>query len=392
MKRPIYQKLKKHLLEPRRRIQALIGPRQVGKTTLVEAFMEEGLLPCHYATADEPIVKHRAWIAEQWHYARQLAQKSEALIILDEIQKVPQWSEEVKLLWDEDKKNKVPLKCVILGSSPLLMQTDLNENLAGQYEITPVMHWSFSEMSKAFSYSLDEYIYYGGYPGAADLIHEFKRWKNYIKDSLIETTLSRDILLANRIDKPALLRQLFYLGSQYSGQILSYQKMLGQLHDAGNTTTLSHYLNLLHGCALISGIHKYSPKKIQKRASSPKLIVFNMALMTALQDNTLDEIKVDPAQWGRLIESVIGSHLLNLQPESNIEINYWKEGQYEVDFVLTQGQKILAIEVKSGKYQPHLPGLTAFLKKFPKAKLLSIGKNGMPVKEFLELDSLDTLF
>jgi len=169
----------------------------------------------------------------------------------------------------------------LLGSSPLLVQQGLSESLAGRFEILRIGHWSFSEMRDAFGLTVDQYLYFGGYPGSAALINDEERWRRYLLDSLIETTLARDILLMNRVDKPALLRQMFRLGCEYSGQILSYQKMLGQLQDAGNTTTLAHYLDLLSGAGMLCGLSKFSSEVVRQRGSSPKLQVLNNGLMTA---------------------------------------------------------------------------------------------------------------
>jgi predicted AAA+ superfamily ATPase len=263
----------------------LLGPRQTGKTTIARQIAEAVSLPVHFATADEPTLRDRNWIIQQWEIARfkiiEKDKKKGTLLILDEVQKVALWSEVVKRLWDEDSASGLSLKVVLLGSSPLLVQKGLTESLAGRFEVIPVTHWSYPEMHEAFGWSLEQYIFFGGYPGSASLIEEPERWARYIIDSLIETTLSRDILLLTRVDKPALLRRLYQLGCDYSGQILSYQKMLGQLHEAGNTTTLAHYLNLLEGAGLVAGLPKFSGKQVRQRASSPKLQVMNTALMTA---------------------------------------------------------------------------------------------------------------
>src|SRR3989338_3685312 len=269
-RRESFKALLKRLHEPRRFIQVLAGPRQVGKTTLARQIMEQVKSPTHYASADEPTLKNAFWIEQQWEIGRLLGRgkphAASLLLILDEIQKVQGWSSVVKRLWDEDTRNEVPLKIMLLGSSPLLIQTGLTESLAGRFEIVPLPHWSFSEMHQAFGWDVEQFIYYGGYPGSAPLIKEPARWRRYIVDSLIETTISRDILLMTRVDKPALLRRLFLLGCDYSGQILSYQKMLGQLQDAGNTTTLAHYLELLAGAGILTGLQKFAGKQVKQRA------------------------------------------------------------------------------------------------------------------------------
>ena len=383
-KRPIHGKLMERMSESRRFMQVLYGPRQSGKTTLAHQVMADLEIPSHYASADEPTLKDRTWIEQQWEIARLKVQpEKNALFVMDEAQKIDGWSETVKRLWDEDTAKGLPLHVMLLGSSPLLVQRGLTESLAGRFEVIPVTHWSFAEMREAFDWGLDEYIFFGGYPGGADLINDQKRWSNYIRDALIETTISRDILLMTRVDKPALLRRLFELGCSYSGQILSYQKMLGQLQDAGNTTTLAHYLNLIEGAGLLAGLSKYAGQRVRQRASSPKLLVLNTALMTAQSQLSLGEAKQDTEFWGRLVESAIGAALMNGLRGENIELFYWSSRNREVDFVLSRGKSLVALEVKSGRRKVTLPGIEAFSKEFRVEKKLLVGAQGIPVEEFL---------
>lgn len=387
-KRAAFHTLLKRIQEPRRFIQVLAGPRQTGKTTIARQVMEAVEIPVHFATADEPTLRDHPWIAQQWEMARlKLSGKNSkkgVLLILDEVQKVTGWPEAVKRLWDEDTRSDLPLKVVILGSSPLLVQKGLTESLAGRFEIIPVIHWSFVEMKEAFEWDLEQYILYGGYPGAAALIEDHDRWARYIIDSLVETTISRDILLLTRVDKPALLRRLFQLCCDYSGQILSYQKMVGQLHDAGNTTTLAHYLDLLNGAGLIAGLSKFSGKRIRQRSSSPKIQVLNTALMSAPSRLTLDTAQQNREYWGRLVESAVGAHLVNRAREKNVEVYYWLDRNQEVDFVLRGRSGLVAIEVKTGRRRERLAGMVAFSKAFKVKRQLLVGSGGIPVKEFLE--------
>jgi predicted AAA+ superfamily ATPase len=386
-KRTVFHILLKRIQEPRRFVQVLAGPRQVGKTTIARQVMEAVSIPVHFATADEPTLRDRTWITQQWEIARlkinEKNKKKGALLILDETQKVTEWSEIIKRLWDEDTHSGLPLKVVLLGSSPLLIQRGLAESLAGRFEIIPVTHWSYVEMRDAFSWNLEQYILYGGYPGAAGLIDEHERWTRYIIDSLIETTISRDILLLTRVDKPALLRRLFQLCCDYSGQVLSYQKMLGQLHDAGNTTTLAHYLDLLNGAGLISGLSKFSGKRVKQRSSSPKIQVLNTALMSASSHLSLEAARQDRDYWGRLVESSVGAHLVNSTRGKNIEVFYWLERNQEVDFVLRAANHVVSIEVKSGRRRERLLGMEAFSKAFRVTRQLLVGNQGIPVEEFL---------
>jgi len=368
-------------------MQVVAGPRQTGKTTLVHQAIADTDIPFHYASADEPALRGSAWIEQQWEAARTLTgnkKKINAVLVLDEVQKIPQWSETVKRLWDEDTERKLTLKVVVLGSSPLLVQQGLTESLTGRFEIIRVTHWSFEEMQRAFGWSLDQYIYFGGYPGAAPLIDDFERWRRYIADSLIETTISRDILLMTRVDKPALLRQLFHLGCAYSGQIVSYQKILGQLQDAGNTTTLAHYLELLAGAGMLAGLSKYSGITLRQRGSSPKLLVMNTALMTAQSGLTLDETAKDGDLWGRLVETAVGDHVLNSSQGTTMKIFYWREGAKEVDFILQKGKSVAALEVKSGRKRENLSGTQSFSNSFRPKRTLLVGKGGISVERFLK--------
>jgi predicted AAA+ superfamily ATPase len=386
-RRPVFETLHGRVLQERRFIQVLAGPRQVGKTTLARQLIEILSMPCHYVSADEPTLQDRTWLAQQWDLARVKTGTSqprqEVLLVVDEVQKVEGWSETVKRLWDEDSAAGLPLKLVLLGSSSLLVQRRLTESLAGRFEVIPVAHWSYPEMRERFRTTLDQYLLFGGYPGAAPLIGDERRWSSYIRDSLIETTVSRDILLVNRVDKPALLRRLFGLVCEYSGQILSYQKMLGQLQDAGNTTTLAHYLDLLESAGLAVGLAKYAPGRVGRRGSSPKLLVLNTALMTAQGGPDLQALPQDPCAWGRVVETSVGAHLVNTSRDQQVEVLYWLDRNHEVDFVLCRGDAVVAIEVKSSARHHTLPGTEAFCKRFTVKRKLLVGGQGIPLEEFL---------
>lgn len=384
--RPQAATLVERLLEPRRHLQVVTGPRQVGKTTLVQQAVDAVDLPARSASADEPTLRGPEWIEQQWQAARLVAgeaDKSGAVLVLDEIQKIPGWSESVKRLWDEDTRRRLPLKVVLLGSAPLLVAQGLTESLAGRFEVLHLPHWSFDEMHAAFGFSLDQYLFYGGYPGAAPLVRQPQRWARYIADSLIETSISRDVLLLTRVDKPALLRRLFELACRYSGQALSYTKMLGQLHDAGNTTTLAHYLDLLGGAGLVVGLQKYAGDVARSRGSIPKLQVMNTALLTAQSGLALAEARADGEFWGRLVESAVGAHLANAAAGREFELYYWRERNQEVDFVVKAGRRLAAIEVKSGRAPQAHRGTAAFAAAFKPQRSLLVGGDGIELGAFL---------
>lgn len=390
--RPQLDTLIGRLEEPRRHIQVVSGPRQVGKTTLARQALDRIDLPHQYASADQPSLRGIDWIEQQWTAARLLAREGPGgVLVLDEVQKVPEWSESVKRLWDEDTHDELSLRVVLLGSAPLLVQDGLTESLAGRFELLRLPHWSFTEMRDAFGLSLEEYLYFGGYPGSAPLMDDVERWAAYIRDSLIETTLSRDVLLLSRIDKPALLRRLFDLGCQHSGQILSYTKMLGQLHDAGNTTTLAHYLDLLSGAGLLVGLQKYSGSTPRQRASSPKLQVLNNALLTVTSGVRPEDVAADPSFRGRLVESAVGAHLVNASAGA-FDVNYWRQGSEEVDFVThTRAGGLTAIEVKSGRAPSARSGLPAFGDRYGSVRKLLVGGDGIALEDFLSRPAAEFL-
>lgn len=387
-RRTQYKTLQERIKEPRRYIQVIAGPRQVGKTTLALQCMEHSGMEYHFSSADESMEMNPVWIDQQWETARIKGNGKPVLLVLDEIQKIHNWSQTVKKNWDHDTKDKNRIKVILLGSSRLLLQEGLTESLAGRFELLVLPHWSYSEMQDAFDYSPEEYVWFGGYPGAASLADDPQRWKEYVLHSLIETTISKDILMLSRVDKPALLRNLFELGCSYSGQILSYNKMLGQLSDAGNTTTLAHYLKLLDSAGLLTGIEKFSAKQIRTRASSPKFQVRDTSLLSVFAKMSFAEAQKQPEIWGRHIESAIGAHLINSSAGGNYEVLYWREGNEEVDFVVRKGRSVIAIEVKSSTKQK-AKGMAEFSARFKPHKTLLVGSQGLHWKDFLKMNPSD---
>ena len=388
-----YNILTNRLAEPVQRIQILAGPRQVGKTTLIQQFLKQRALnsyshavtdgaafeiPDFFATAQEIVLpgapRGEAWLIQAWQRARNLAQKYEGqyVFVIDEIQKIPRWSEVVKGLWDADRAQQLNMHVVLLGSSPLLIQKGQTESLAGRYEVIAMKHWTLAEMQDAFGFSIEEYIFFGGYPGAAAFIQDQERWRSYVLASLIQPSIEKDILLMTRVEKPVLLKRLFELGSVYSGQILSYTKMQGQLQDAGNTTTLAHYLDLLAQSGLLTGLNKFAGEVVRQRASSPKLNVQNTALMSASASYSFEQAQADRSYWGRLVESTVGAHFINTA-SGDCKVSYWRESPHEVDFVLSRGKRLVCIEVKSGKPTGHTSGLSKFAADFKVHRVMVVG-------------------
>ena len=386
--RSYLETVKKRIQEPRKFIQVILGPRQVGKTTMITQLLSQLSVPNLYESADAIPVTNSAWLTQLWEAARlriKVSGATEYLIVIDEIQKIDNWSEIVKQQWDKDTREKINIKVILLGSSRLLIQQGLTESLAGRFETMYLGHWTYTEMQEAFGWSIEQYVYFGGYPGSAILIDDEERWKNYIKDSLIETSISKDILMLTRVNKPALLKRLFELGSLYSGQILSYTKIIGQLQDAGNTTTLANYLKLLSDCGLLGGLDKYAGDIIRKRGSSPKFQVYNNALITSQANDTYEKAIINPELWGRLVESSVGTHLINHSISERYNLYYWREGNHEVDFILEKGDKVIGLEVKSGMKAENAR-MGVFAEKFHPEKVLLVGTSGIPYEEFLKIN------
>lgn len=370
--------------------QVIAGPRQVGKTTAARQIMDQFPHPSLYASADAPLAVGPEWVDSQWRLAEQKAGETggPVLLVLDEVQKASRWSEAVKVVWDQRQSD---IRLLILGSSALLIQKGLNESLAGRFFLNRFTHWSFGESAEAFGWTLPEWLYFGGYPGGALFKSETLQWKQYINDSLIETVLSKDVLQLHPITKPALMRNLFGLATTFPSQILSYNKMLGQLQEAGNTTTLAHYLSVLGSAFLASGLELFSKGHIRKRGSSPKLILWNNALINGVSLKDYEETQRDHALWGRIVENAVGAHLLNSLAGRPISITYWRKGKAEVDFVLNAGERVVALEVKSGR-QGRVSGLAAFRKQYPEAAAFIIGGNGIPLEEFFRANPQELLF
>jgi predicted AAA+ superfamily ATPase len=363
----------------------------VGKTTLIRQLLSKTELPHYFVTADDLYATDTTWIRREWGNARLQMQRSgasEILFVIDEVQKVPNWSEAVKKEWDADTFSDTNVKVILLGSSRLLLQKGLTESLAGRYELLNVTHWSFDEMRNAFGWGLDQYIYFGGYPGSAPLVGDEQRWKDYVRLSLVESSISKDILMMTRVDKPVLLERLFDIGCRYSSQILSLTKVQGELQESGNLTTLSSYLNLLREAGLLSGLEKYAADIIRKRASKPKFQVHNNALLSAGQSLSFAEVRANSKEWGRFFESAVGAHLINCGIEHRFNVCYWNRGDYEIDYVIERGGVVVGLEVKSGQDSANR-GMSLFDEEFHPRGVHIIGTGGIPVEQFLTMNPAD---
>ena len=387
-----YNTLKVRIEEPRKFIQVIAGPRQVGKTTLINQVLRQIGFAYAMEVADGVDAKDTDWIRRVWDSARTamlFRKEKEYLLVIDEIQKIANWSEAVKKEWDEDTRKGVNLKVVLLGSSRLLLKKGLTESLAGRYELIRLGHWSYQEMQDAFGFTLDEYVYFGGYPGPAHLIRDERRWKKYVKDSLVAPAIEKDVIMTSNIYKPALMKRLFELGCGYSAEVLSLTKLIGQLQDAGNVTTLAGYLEILNQCSLLAALQKYARDDARKYNSIPKYQVYNNALMTAYKGRTFEKDRIDPKVWGRWVESAVGAYLLGMAGELGYQLYYWREGDDEVDFIIANDGESIAIEVKSGRRGMN-SGLPKFVKAFHPKHSFVVGTSGVPLEDFLSCD-LDAL-
>ncbi|MDR0381904.1 MAG: ATP-binding protein [Oscillospiraceae bacterium] len=383
--RNLVAQLAGRLSEPRRFIQIITGPRQTGKTTAVVQVLEQLDAPRRFASADDVTLVSTEWLRNEWEQARSLAHRGGAVLVVDEIQKVPNWSSIVKLLWDEDTRNKTALKVVLTGSSSLLLQKGLAESLLGRFEVLFSPHWNFAECREAFGYSLDDFLFFGGYPGAAALVRDENRWARYIGQSIVEPTISQDILMMEEVRKPALLRSLFALGASYSAQELSFTKLLGQLQDAGNTVTLAHYLDLLDKANILTGLQNYSGSQIRSRKSSPRFMVYDTSLLTYADGTNRRHLLDNSTARGRLVESAVGAYLLARGKEEGFEVCWWRERDKEVDFVIKKRNRLTAIDVKSGRIK-HSGGSLTFKKSYPEALSLTIGSADCKLEAFLTGD------
>jgi uncharacterized protein len=364
--RSFVAQIEQRLFDANPRIQVLVGPRQVGKTTGVKQLLARCRYASHYANADDLLTTDRTWLLEQWQKALSLGERS--LLVIDEIQKVPNWSETIKSLWDKAPNS---LRVVMLGSSSLQLQKGLTESLAGRFELIRIHHWTFYELKSAFDYDLDRYLAYGGYPGAVPYEGDFDRWYAYLKDSIIESVIGRDILQNSKVGNPALFRQAFEILCRYPAQEISYTKLLGQLQEKGNTNLVKYYIELYSGAFLIHSLEKYSAKSYLTRVSSPKILVSCPALYTM---NEGPYTLTQPEKRGRSFEVAVGAQLIQLPGD----LYYWREKHLEVDFIYKYRGILYAIEVKSGRRKSS-KGLGGFLEKFPSSRSVIISPDNFTI-------------
>lgn len=387
--------LKSRMAEPRRRMQIVMGPRQVGKSTLVGQFTEGVSVPFDFFAADGVNRFDSSWIPNKWQQVRMrmdIHSEQEHILIIDEVQKIRGWSEQVKKEWDEDSRSHRNLKVILLGSSRLLLQKGLEESLEGRFETIKMGYWDWQEMHEAFGFSMDEYVYFGGFPGLAPDIQDEDRWRNLMEDSIISPILTRDILEIEEIRNPALLRQVFELACTESAKELSLTKMQGTMN-SGTVPTIKNYLDILNKSMIVQPLQNYSPSRVKEKQSVPKMQVFNNAFRNRFGTFSFDEARVDPAEWGRLVESAVGAHLANRAMTDDYELFYWRnERRQECDYVLRKGQALVAIEVKSGSVDKTV-GFEKFKEQFADnvTAAFIVGPHALPLDDFFIMD-LKSLF
>jgi predicted AAA+ superfamily ATPase len=361
--------LLKRLSEPAPgRIQLLSGPRQVGKTTLLLEIAERERGAAIYAAADGPEAALPGFWERLWGEAESRASAvKRAVLLLDEIHLMPQWAARLKGEWDRARRRKVPIHVIATGSSALRLSSGSRESLAGRFERTVLTHWSASSLSDIFGVPRSEVsdlvVRRGTYPGAFQYSEDVGRWTAYVRDSILEPAIGRDILAIEAVRKPALLRQVFGVCASSPAQIVSLQKLQGQLQDSGALETIAHYLQLLEEAFLVVPLTKHSTRAARQRAAPPKLVTLNNALLAVVEPRGIPDASRDSARYGAWVENACIAYAWN----SGQRVSYWREEPHEVDAVLEGSWGAFAVEVKTGPLTvSDLRGLGEFTRRFPK--------------------------
>jgi len=363
----VEQTLQRRLEEkPPIRLQLLVGPRQVGKTTLLLALEERYKSRAIYVSADTPEAGLPSWADGVWRRALDRTGHDAAILLIDEIQYLPQWSHWLKARFDEVTRKKIPLHVVVTGSSSLKIGAGAKETMAGRFERLTLTHWGAADLTKFLGVSGDiapeRIVSHGGYPGAVTYWNDPARWRTYLRDSVIEPAIGRDILQLEVVRKPALLRQLFALAVAHPAEILSLEKIAGSLAEKGALETLAHYMELLSDAFLVAGLQRYAGDEIRRRRSPPKLVVLNNALLAGSRASSPPGTQSNPSEWGRWLENACIAFAINAGQEAF----YWREEPWEVDAVIRGSWGRWLLEVKSGDYGiADLRGLAQAVAKFP---------------------------
>lgn len=358
------------------RVQILSGPRQVGKTTLLLEIAEEFGERATYVSADSTEAQMSGWWEQVVRTAGERARKAgKGLLLVDEIPYLPDWARRLKTEADRIFRDKLPLHLVVSGSSAIQLGKGSRETLAGRFERLRLFHWPAAELKQCFHLSpgkaVDQFVRLGSYPGGQAFLDQPERWRAYLRDSIIEPAIGRDIMNLEVVRKPALLRQVYAVAVGHPAEIVSLQKLAGELAERGALETLAHYLHLLEEACLVAGVRKYSERAIRQRAAPPKLTVLNHGLMAAI--GPAPDRERDPVRWGRWVENAIGAFAWN----AGQTVSYWRAEPLEVDWVLEGSWGTWAIEVKTGAYRPQdLSGLLEFCRRYPEFRPLLLCNEG----------------
>lgn len=359
------------------RIQILTGPRQVGKTTLllelVERFGEQAV----YAAGDDPNAVLPGYWERVWADAESRAQQGTALLLLDEVHRFPQWAAKLKGNWDRIRRKHIPIHVVATGSSALGVTTGSRESLAGRFEKFTLSHWPAASLASVFHRSPQEavrgLVQFGSYPGAVEFEKDPLRWRSYLRDAIIEPAIGRDVLALGAVRRPALLRQIFAVAAGSPAQIVSLQKIQGQLQDSGALETVAHYLALLEDAYLIASLEKYTAQALRRRSSPPKLITLNNGLLTAMHPDGAPDQQREPERFGHWVENACLAFAVN----QGQRVTYWREEPMEVDAVSEGSWGSWAVEVKTGHFTgQELYGLLEFCRRYPAFRPLVITAPG----------------
>ena len=345
-------------------VQVLTGPRQVGKTTLLLELAKHWGKRALYIAADTPEASLPGWWEQQWQRAEQLAQDRGAVLLIDEIQYLAHWSRLLKAGIDRLRRERIALHVVVSGSSSLHIGKGARETMAGRFERLQLLHWSAAELAERFGVSaakaVEQAVQYGSYPGAVSLLSNVNRWRDYVRHSIMEPAVGRDLMMLETIRRPALLRQVFALCTGHPSEIISLQKLCGQLTDKGSLETVAHYLHVLEEAYLVAAIPKYSEKALRQRSAPPKLVVLSNAFLASTSNRPPPQSDTEPERWGRWVENACLAHAWN----AGQQVCYWRAEPYEVDMVLNGAWGRWAIEVKSGPYGLNdLTGLLEFCRR-----------------------------
>lgn len=359
------------------RIQILTGPRQVGKTTLLLELAERFGGRAVYAAGDQPDAALPGFWERCWTQAEDRAKRRAAILLLDEVHFLSNWAGRLKGSWDRVRRRRIPLHVVVTGSSAIQVATGSRESLAGRFERLHLSHWSAASLAAAFHLAPPQaalnLVRFGSYPGAVALQRDQARWRDYVRDAILEPAVGRDMLALGSVRRPALLRQVFAIAADSPAQIVSLQKLQGQLQDSGALETVAHYLKLLSDAYLVAPLEKFSPRVQRSRASPPKLVLLNNALLSAASARGAPDPARDPGRFGQWVENACLAFAVN----QSQQVSYWREEPLEVDAVLDGSWGKWAVEIKTGKYDAQaLKGLLEFCRRNPEFAPLVISAPG----------------